>query len=549
MSKLRSALPYLFILLLAALILDLGNPLFDKPARDGGFFLYAGSQILSGKIPYVDFWDSKGPAIFYINALGLFLGQGSRWGVWGVEFVFVFAWLFILYKTILKQWQHGAAVFGITLAALGLRIVLGYGNYTEEYALLFNALALFLFLSVDENKGWKYFGIGLLFGISFSFRANNIGGLFGVLIAIALAGFTGNLAKTPNSNHGDTEAQRFHGFFSAPLWFKSFFIRLLFVLAGFAAPLLLWVLFFHIHGAAWEMVFASIIFNFSYASAKSREWLDIFGGFGRYGMSWVGWVAALGYVLTGYQVLRKVVQRNPLAPVDWFLLAWFPFEILLSNLSGRNFSHYYISWALAVAVYGAALFASVERFLLELQFVRNLHDNFKLGASLLLILGFLVVFSNSVKRYGETFSRLFSNQRLEYSDPLSETIRANTQKDDLVLTWYPETTLNFMAGRASPVKYVYYPLFLEGTLPPGAETSYLEGLTSRRPEMIVDCSRAVDAIPSLDPAAREDQFSKPGVKKKMYFQPGMEEIFAFVAENYHVETSVEGCFIFRLNLE
>lgn len=67
--------------------------------------------------------------------------------------------------------------------------------------------------------------------------------------------------------------------------------------------------------------------------------------------------------------------------------------------------------------------------------------------------------------------------------------------------------------------------------------------------MIVDCSRAVDAIPSLDPAAREDQFSKPGVKKKMYFQPGMEEIFAFVAENYHVETSVDGCFIFRLNLE
>ncbi|MBK7320014.1 glycosyltransferase family 39 protein [Candidatus Villigracilis affinis] len=210
MSKFRSALLYLFIFLLAALVLDLGNPLFDKPARDGGFFLYAGSQILSGKIPYVDFWDSKGPAIFYINALGLFLGQGSRWGVWGVEFVFVFAWLFILYKTILKQWQHGAAVFGITLAALGLRIVLGYGNYTEEYALLFNALALYLFFSVDENKGWKYFGIGLLFGISFSFRANNIGGLFGVLIAIALAGFVGNLAPrtltTETLSHGDLMA-------------------------------------------------------------------------------------------------------------------------------------------------------------------------------------------------------------------------------------------------------------------------------------------------------------------------------------------------------
>ncbi|HNF34650.1 MAG TPA: glycosyltransferase family 39 protein [Anaerolineales bacterium] len=556
MSKLRSALPYLFIFLLAALVLDLGNPLFDKPARDGGFFLYAGSQIISGKIPYVDFWDSKGPAIFYINALGLFLGQGSRWGVWGVEFVFVFTWLSILYKTILKQWQHGAAVFGITLAALGLRIVLGYGNYTEEYALLFNALAVYLFFVVDENKGWKYFGIGLLFGISFSFRANNIGGLFAVLIAIALAGFVGNLAKTPNPNHRDTESRRFNGFFlgvSVTQWFKSLFIRLLFVLAGFAAPLLLWVLFFQIHGAAWEMIFASIIFNFSYASAKSREWLDIFGGFGRYGMLWVGWVAAFGYVVNGYHVLRKALHRNPLTLVDWFLFTWFPFEILLSNLSGRNFSHYYISWALAVAVYGAALFTSGTGFSLPKSLtalttgVRTsfLYD----GMVLFFIVGLLLFSTPSIKRYGETVSRSFSGQSLEYSDPLVDAIRANTQQDDLVLTWYPETTLNFMAGRASPVKYVYYPLFLEGTLPPGAETSYIEGLTSRRPEMIVDCSRAVDAIPSLDPATREDQFSKPGVKKKMYFQPGMEEIFNFVAENYHVDTSVDGCLLFRLNLE
>ena len=70
MAKIRSALPYIFLFFLTAVVLDLGNPLFDKPARDGGFFLYAGSQIVDGKIPYVDFWDSKGPAIFFINALG-----------------------------------------------------------------------------------------------------------------------------------------------------------------------------------------------------------------------------------------------------------------------------------------------------------------------------------------------------------------------------------------------------------------------------------------------------------------------------------------------
>ena len=89
-SKIRNAFPYLFLLLLTAFVLNLANPLFDKPSRDGGFFLYAGSQILKGKIPYLDFWDNKGPAIFYINSLGLWLGGGSRWGVWAVEFLCIF---------------------------------------------------------------------------------------------------------------------------------------------------------------------------------------------------------------------------------------------------------------------------------------------------------------------------------------------------------------------------------------------------------------------------------------------------------------------------
>ncbi len=338
------------------------------------------------------------------------------------------------------------------------------------------------------------------------------------------------------------------------------------------------------------MIFASIVFNFSYASAKSRELLDVFGGFGKYGISWVGWVAAFGYLVCAYGVVRKAIQRNPISSLDLFLLAWFPIEILLSNLSGRNFSHYYISWALAVAVYGAAVWGvewltgkasafampdARERLLrfnatrsgrsplatparavvtsalcIQMSRVEFLHRrNLVWGAVFVLALFLLAAIPSSAKRYGETISRLISGQTIEYADPLAEYIRQNTRQDELVLTWYPETTLNFLAGRTSPVKYVYYPLFLEGTLPAGAEENYLEGLTSRRPGMIVDCSRAVDAIPSLNPAAREDQFSRPGIKKKMYIQPGMEEIFSFVAENYHLETSVEGCYIFRLNSE
>ena len=103
-----------------------------------------------------------------------------------------------------------------------------------------------------------------------------------------------------------------------------------------------------------------------------------------------------------------------------------------------------------------------------------------------------------------------------------------------------------MAGRTSPVKYLYYPLFLEGSLTKEIEDSYISDLTSHPPELILDCSRSVDAIPSLNSAAREEQYSTPGVKKKMYIQPSMDDIFEFVEANYQLENTIDPCLVFRL---
>jgi hypothetical protein len=528
--KIRYILQYVFLFFLTALILDAGNPIFDRPARDGGFFLYAGSQILHGKIPYLDFWDSKGPAIFYVNALGLFFGQGSRWGVWILEFVFIFVSICILYNAVLKKWGQAAALLGIFLGAYGLRIVLGLGNYTEEYPLLFNSIALVLFwmtvTSEVPNRPWIYFLIGVMFGLSFTFRANNIGGLVAIgLSVLALDVLNRKYLETLQ--------------------------KIGLIVVGFIVPTLLWVVYFQILGAAWDMLYASIIFNFSYASAKSKALLDYFGGFGRYGMTWVAWVVAFGYFIVVYKTFRKIFQRQPVLYFDIFLLLWFPVEVLLSNLSGRNFSHYYISWMPAISIYGAVIYVDLISNFISSGIVQKFDDKVVSGILALLILIFLALSLSSVKRYGDTFGRLFLNRTLgpEFSDPLAVYIQNNTQKDDLVLTWYPELGVNFTAQRTSPVKLVYYPLFLDGSLPPGGEESYLKDLFLNRPQMIVDCSLSVNAIPSLDEQARKEQFSKPGVKKKMYIYPGMDQVFSFVSENYHKETSIDKCFIFRLNKE
>ncbi|KAA0271956.1 MAG: hypothetical protein EDM79_12870 [Chloroflexi bacterium] len=474
MKKLRLILPFVFLFLLTAFVLDLANPFLGAPARDGGFFLYAGSQILDGRIPYQDFWDSKGPGIFYINALGLLLGGGSRWGVWLVEFLCIFGTLLLLYDTLSKRWGIGAALFGATLAGLGLRVALGYGNYTEEYALLFNAAGLVLFFSmVDvERNYWKYIWVGAFFGLSFTFRANNIGGLIAILGAIAL----------------------FYGF---KRHYGEVLRILLAILVGFVLPLILWTIYFAIVSDAKEMVYASIVFNFSYSAAKEREWLDIFGGFGRYGMEWYGWFTLAAWLLLGLRVLMSFV------------------------------------------------FAEIWQAAFKVPSLEGWNDGFSVIASAVLIIMLFAISPSSWARYGETIRAGGG----EYITPVSAYIRDNSKPGDRLLTWYPEISVNFMSNRASPVKYLYYPLFLDGSLTREIEDSYYNDLTSNPPELILDCSRSVDAIPSLDPATREVQYDIPGVKKKMYIQPKMDEVFEFVEQNYRLENKIDECLIFRLKMD
>ena len=81
------------------------------------------------------------------------------------------------------------------------------------------------------------------------------------------------------------------------------------------------------------------------------------------------------------------------------------------------------------------------------------------------------------------------------------------------------------------------------------ESRYLEDLMKTPPQLILDCSRTVDAIPSLDPVTREIQYDIPGVKKKMYIQPGMDEVFEFVQANYQIENTIDECLIFRLKTD
>src|SRR5678809_253 len=93
------ALPTLASVIGTIIALFPSNPAnMTLPSRDSGVFLYVGWRLLSGDIPYREVWDHKPPLIYFVDALGLTLTPHSLWGVWFLQFIFIFFTLFFIYK-------------------------------------------------------------------------------------------------------------------------------------------------------------------------------------------------------------------------------------------------------------------------------------------------------------------------------------------------------------------------------------------------------------------------------------------------------------------
>ena len=524
---LQDALALLFALLLAAAVLSQGNPLLTLPNTDGGFFLYAGRLILQGKLPYVDFWDSKGPGIYYINALGLALGHGLRWGVWLVEFAFLTAGFYLLWRVMSRQWGTAPAAFGLSVGAAGLARVLNGGNLTEEYALLFNAAALYVFWRDITAPAGRAFHpgrpalIGLLAGLSFSFRANNVGIPAAILLATLLDDIGHRRLRTAAA-------------------------RLALMAAGFAAPVLAGVWYFGQRGALAEFIEAAFLYNFRYAGSRARSLSGLLRGFSEDKLGWTAWLGLAGSLVAAAALARKAVLRRPLGSFDILLAALLWIEVVLSGLSWRQFDHYFISWVPAVAVFSAYLLAQALRL-----WPGRGAAGPPVGAGgpwmwALIIPALLLVSRGEVQGYARTAAQMLyrRGEGVEYRDYLSEYVEAHTGPGEGVLTWPGDPWINFASRRESPVRLLFYPVFDAGTITAQQGKGYLDDLAAHEPALILDCSDVRNETPSLDPAVRKMQYARGGF---LFSPPYLDDVFAYVAAHYHVEQKMPKCTIYRRN--
>ncbi len=512
---LTNALIIVLLCLTVLIVLSQANPLTTALERDSGIYAYVASQLLHGKTPYVSAWEAKTPGIIFIDAMALWWGRGTRWGIWGTEFLFLLGTAIAGFYALKKRFGFGPAILSSLLWLSGLNLALKGGNFTEEYALLFSFIWLLLFdFTVDHIEPlYISLTLGILSGAGFLLRPNNIGVQFSMILTLVVAA----------------------------LWEKRLMLpvkRLIAIGIGFLLPIITVTLYFILKDAFEPFLEGSLLYDLSYVGGH----LDLLGSFvtGTLALGVAPVVALVGIaaVMDEFWLEARGRKLNPL--LLWICLD-FVIEIILSALGGRNFTHYFISWLPWIAFASGFLFSKI--FTLFTNWLERFSIPLLSAGILVLCLGY----SNTLTVYGQSFARLAADnpKRIQRRDLVSEYINDATLPNETVLTWGGEDGINFLARRDLPTPYFFYPLYVPSRITDRISAQYLHDVQSNPPVLIVDPSVGA-AINELVPLSTPDPLQWTS-SRGIYAPPYLEEFFAFFHQNYSYGTTIAGVDIYRLN--
>lgn len=286
------------------------NPLFPlSPMGDSSIFLFVGERLHDGQTLYVDVFDHKGPVQFFLQWLGLCIPSGTWSGVWLVELVNMTTFAIIVMKTS-SLFSRSRAVWVLTsIITLFIAGMQAYdeGNYTEEYALPWIGLSLYIFLKYFITKKYRKRDLALL-GVSAAvvllLRANMIG-VWTALIPATLVSLI--LQKR---------------------W-KDIGYSVLFFIIGMLVMFVPVCLIAYSDGwlkAMWQYY---VMYNFTYAASDGSSLPNLLST-----MVFLAGRMSLGLVLV---LALPLNSRNRLA---WLNLLAFTVSLLLASISGRMYSHY-----------------------------------------------------------------------------------------------------------------------------------------------------------------------------------------------------------------
>lgn len=398
--------------------------------QDAAFFRLVGQGMTQGLLPYRDFFDMKGPYLFWMEYLGQRLIFG-RLGVFLVQWVCLTVSLVFAKKSLDVAFpEKGCPLLLSLLLMLPCAVILSYtmqgGGLTEELSLPFLMPCLYVFLrylrgtrlpspeNQDHPPLWGFL-YGLVFGIMALIRITNAALLGAILLTVTVNLFAW---------------KRFRNFFANV---GSF---LLGVLVG-VLPGLLWAWWRGILGDMLNQVF---VLGFRYSGEA---------GFIQKLMSLLNLWPCL---FTGLLPLIVLLIYRVRDWKSWLFTLSALATLLLAAAMGNGYAHYFVL-SLPLVVYGAYLLAAQTRK----RFRRRAGDRVAcLILSVLLLLGSLAAQwpllypqVNVEIRYAMYFARTHQENSREF-DGLKALTAQVPEGEDVYIYGFPSCSRLYLLSNRLP---------------------------------------------------------------------------------------------------
>lgn len=251
------------------------SPLFPYSyGWDSAFFQWVGVGMTKGYIPYRDFFDMKGPWLFFIECVGQLIWP-DRMGIFILQCISLGCVLFLSWKIQRKYFRSTNIIVSLAVYLpfyLVLSSTIEGGNLTEEWSL--PLLFLSMYVSLDyimtdkkEHKPLYGFLYGVCFGIIALIRITNAVMICAIVLTITILLIIDKNWKNLLLNAGA-------------------------FLMGTAAAFLPVLLYFGYYGEIGRMFYTVFVFGFIYGTEGFA-----FGVGGRFLL--VLWFTILIFILTG----------------------------------------------------------------------------------------------------------------------------------------------------------------------------------------------------------------------------------------------------------
>jgi hypothetical protein len=496
---------------------------FNLPVRDSGIFLYEGQSFLRGEIPYRDVWDNKPPMINFINALGLFISNGSLWGVVLLQYIVLYVSFIVGFISIKKRFGLWPAIFGSFAWVLSFIDVFEGGNLTEEYALICQFLSLYLFDRSEEKKfySWRGFLIGGLFAISFLFKQN----LIGIWIAIGLYLILKNIINRT--------------------W-RSLILNLGSITLGFISIFAVTISYFWIHNSLY--LFWDVAFRYNFLYSSSTTLFQRIGTIaaGAFNLSWspflfIAWILAIANYFQGND--SKIINSPLLA----LMIILYPIEMILSSLSGRGYPHYFMAW-LPVLFLLLSYFVFYVLNLVKKREIYSPKQEFAefVNTRNLIILIFVLLLLDKGIAFSKSLYLNYYKKLKSRNHPIVEFLKDKVNKSDYILVWGHEGDIYYLSRTRSPSRFFTQIALLTDKYSTSELVSeFISDIINNPPKYIIDTPNT--DIPPLDKDKRDKWLNSRRTNKRYdIFMPNLDVFFNIIETNYDVDKRLGNWTIYSL---